>query len=379
MSLQLSQLLEFWWAHAAEASIQFACFAVALLILDVLLARLAAPELRAALWLAVLAKLLFPNAFPNTLHWSIPASFVPSGIEEPLRGMPTAESPVAWPARAAFAVWLTGVALFSLIGVARYRNLRRKRLNESVHAPQFVQSIAGDVARNLGLRTAAPVRIFDGFGGPVVLGFVHPVVLVPRSLLLSELREELELVLYHELAHVKRRDPLWSLFCISMQVLYWFHPLVWLARRRLTDLRELSCDQTVGRALGGDTANYRRTLLTLAQPGTVKARLGGLAFLTPRSQLALRVRLLERPISSNWALRQSKAALLFSLLFVCCLSRTPKINVPYPYQVPPLEDLEGCLQLRYAVLSMNAHAETVEGSELAPLLSQATKDSIQEE
>lgn len=379
MSPDLSRLLELWWGHAAEASVQFACFALVVALLDVLLARFAAPELRAALWLAVLAKLLLPSAFPAALRWSIPASIVPSALEESFRGNAASGSASDWLAPAAFAVWFAGVALLASVGVARYRSLRRRRWNESEPAPRFVCSIASDVAVRLGLTRPAPVRVFRGRGGPVVLGFLRPVVLVPRSLLSGRQREELELVLFHELAHVKRRDPLWSLFCIAMQVLYWFHPLVWMARRRLAVLRELACDQTVGRALGGDTANYRRTLLSLARPWAMSAHSGGLAFLTPRSQLAVRVRSLERPISSNAILRRTKAAVLFTLLFACCLPRAPKFTVPFPYELPSLEDLEGCLRLRYAVLAMKAHAETVEGSELAPLLLQSTKDSPHED
>jgi len=376
MNSELTRVLELWWAFAADASIQFACFALALALLDLLIARFAAPEVRAALWLAVLAKLLFPNASPAALRWSIPASIVPSVLEDSLHGNGETQPISAWLAPGAFALWLAGVALLASVGLVRYRRLRQGRLENSEPAPCSVRSLAGDVAARLGLSRPAAVRVFRGRGGPVVLGFLRPVVLIPRSLLSSGQREELELVLFHELAHIKRRDPLWSLLCISMQVLYWFHPLVWMARRRLALLRELACDQTVARALGGDTADYRRTILSLARPWVMGPDRIGLAFLTPRSQLAVRIRSLEGPISNNRALRRTSSALLFTLLFICCLPRAPKLTVPFPYPVPPLEDLEGCLRLRYAVLSMTAHAQTVEGSELAPLLLQSTERSL---
>ncbi len=379
MNSELSRLLELWWAHAAEASVQFACFALVVALLDTLLARFAAPEPRAALWLAVLAQLLIPSAFPEALRWSIPVSIVPSALEESWRGNSASGSASVWLAPVAFAVWLAGVALLAWLGVVRNRSLRRRRWNESEPAPRFVRSLANDVAAKLGLTRPAPVRVFNGGGGPVVLGFLRPVVLVPRSLLSGRQRKELELVLFHELAHVKRRDPLWSLLCISVQVLYWFHPLVWMARRRLAILRELACDQTVGRALGGETSDYRRTLLSLARPWSSGAPTGGLAFLTPRSQLAVRIRVLERPIPSNATWRRAKAAVLFTLLFACCLPKAPTFSVPFPYEIPAREDLDGCLRLRYAVLAMKTHAETVEGSQLAPLLSQPTKHSLRQD
>ncbi len=382
MSFELSGLPASWWAHASEASLEFACFALVVALLDVLLARFAAPELRAALWLAVLAKLLLPSAVPAALRWSLPAALVPAALEESLRSNAASASTSSRLAPAAFGLWLAGVALLAVLGVVRYRGLRRRRWAESEPAPRFVRALADDVAARLRLARPAPVRVFDGpgdRGGPVVLGYLRPVVLVPRALLASRKREELELVLFHELAHVKRRDPLWSLLCLALQVLYWFHPLVWMARRRLALLRELACDQTVGRALGGETASYRRALLSLARPWALEASGEGLAFLTPRSQLVVRLRSLERPVANNAALRRTQAAVLFTLLFVCCLPRAPRLTVPFPYELPPLENLEGCLRLRYAVLAMQAHAETVEGSELAPWLVPSTQNSPPED
>lgn len=372
MSLAAGSLLEAWWAHATRASVECACFALGALVIDLFLVRRSVPELRTALWLGVLAKLLFPGALLAPVSWSVPDSVLPASLVGSLSGANGAGAASSWLPAAAFCLWISGVTVFAAVGVARYRRLRRQRLAESDPAPQMVLRLGADVAARLGLRKRLPVRVFPGTESAVVLGFWRPVVLVPQSLLAPQRREELELVLYHELAHVRRRDPQWSLLCLAVQVLHWFHPLVWLVRRRLSCLRELGCDQTVGRALGGDTRSYRRALLTLAGPMAPRATGEGLAFLRPRSQLLTRLRSLERPIPSRPLLRQACALSLFAFLLACSLPEPRELPVPFAHEIPPLEDMEGCLRLRYAVQAMRFHASTVEGSELAPLLAQST-------
>jgi beta-lactamase regulating signal transducer with metallopeptidase domain len=216
-----------------------------------------------------------------------------------------------------------------------------------------------EAADRLGLNRLPEVRIPEGARGAAVVGFLRLVVVLPQRLIQTATREEVGHVLLHELAHVKRRDPLLQLFCLVVQVVFWFHPCIWLARRRLSTLTELSCDQTVAAALGGSTAEYRRTLLRLARPMLLPQPFGSLAFLRRRSQLLLRMEWLERRESSRrgkappgtalTCLRRSLAVGLGTLVLLCC---APVARPPADWErftPPPLESLQGCLQLRYAV------------------------------
>ena len=111
-------------------------------------------------------------------------------------------------------------------------------------------------------RSVPPVIVRDDVRGPCVVGVLRPAVVLPSFML--DRRVELEHAVLHELAHVKRRDPLVNALCLGLHLVYWFHPMVWFARRRLATLREVACDARAV-AASGTPDDYRTTLLRLAR------------------------------------------------------------------------------------------------------------------
>lgn len=97
---------------------------------------------------------------------------------------------------------------------------------------------------------------------PATVGFVRPVVLLPMSWR-QWTESKLQAVLAHELAHVRRADWLVSTLAELNRALYWFHPVAWIIRRRLSELAERNCDDAVLEA-AGDRTQYARHLLEVA-------------------------------------------------------------------------------------------------------------------
>jgi beta-lactamase regulating signal transducer with metallopeptidase domain len=95
------------------------------------------------------------------------------------------------------------------------------------------------------LTHGVPVNFASTRQSPAVAGVLHPRISLPRGIdhLLSQ--RELDAVLIHEVAHARRRDNLIRLIHEVTLCALWFHPLVWLAGRRLALYRELSCDESV--------------------------------------------------------------------------------------------------------------------------------------
>jgi hypothetical protein len=102
---------------------------------------------------------------------------------------------------------------------------------------------------------------------PVTVGWLRPCILLPETWRTWE-KSKLEAVLAHESAHVRRRDPLVTLFAALNRSLLWFHPLAWWIERRLTLLAEQACDEA-SIAVLGDRERYARLLLQMA--GEVEA------------------------------------------------------------------------------------------------------------
>jgi GWxTD domain-containing protein len=98
---------------------------------------------------------------------------------------------------------------------------------------------------------------------PFTVGLFRPRVLLPLEAQNWE-PAKLEAVLAHEQEHVRRRDPLVEWLAMLNRCVYWFHPLSWWLRRRLTALAEQACDEAV-LARGCEPAPYAELLLELAR------------------------------------------------------------------------------------------------------------------
>src|SRR5262249_20125694 len=123
--------------------------------------------------------------------------------------------------------------------------------------------------------------------GPLTLGIFR------KTILLSTAANEWstdrrQLVLAHEMAHVRRHDGLGQLLCQVVCTLYWFHPLVWYAVHRMSIERERACDDYVLISLGGSAPDYADHLVQIAR--RLNGRFGLLASsMAHPSQLKSRV------------------------------------------------------------------------------------------
>lgn len=98
--------------------------------------------------------------------------------------------------------------------------------------------------------------------GPIALGVRRPLILFPAPIASSLERADLETILAHELAHLRRRDFLTNLLCELIALPIAWHPALWLTRRRVAETRELACDRIAAEMAG--SAPYAQSLLRLA-------------------------------------------------------------------------------------------------------------------
>lgn len=188
------------------------------------------------------------------------------------------------------AVWLA-VAAFRLgvlwFRLHRLRVLKRASFPTSAELECLFQRLCHrlGVKRRVDLRTSAEQRT------PVLLGFRHPVVLLPLAASPTAVVEELEPILRHELAHLCRRDDWVNLVQHLVQAVGFFHPAAWWVCRRLSLEREIACDDCVLHQ-GAGARTYALILANLADRiSRGPARLGtGVS--TSRSQLKERINMI---------------------------------------------------------------------------------------
>ena len=138
------------------------------------------------------------------------------------------------------------------------------------------------------LRQAPRLARLSGFTSPLL---AFNTILLPEPALAGE-----HMILAHELAHVKRRDLFWEAIGALVQVIFWFHPLVWYARREERLAREQAADALALTMTNAPRAEYARILLTTTLRQTPALAVG--AFASP-SRLRRRLEALAQPALSR--------------------------------------------------------------------------------
>ncbi|MGA9671941.1 MAG: M56 family metallopeptidase [Terracidiphilus sp.] len=139
-------------------------------------------------------------------------------------------------------LWLIGVIALSVRSLGGWWLIQRLRATATVEAPAAVQASFKRISNALGLRRPVLLRITSAIAGPVTVGALRSLVLLPLTAATSLSPDELEVVLAHELAHVRRADFFWNLLQTLVETLFFFHPAVWWIGARIRHERELCCD-----------------------------------------------------------------------------------------------------------------------------------------
>ncbi len=139
-------------------------------------------------------------------------------------------------------LWLIGVFALSVRSLGGWWYLRRLRLASTIEAPVAVHSAFQRIAAKFGLSHAITLRLSTAIESPMTMGTLRAIVLLPLSAITLLGADELEVVLAHELAHVRRADFFWNIVQTIAETLFFFHPAVWWISARIRHERELCCD-----------------------------------------------------------------------------------------------------------------------------------------
>ncbi len=326
-------------------------------ILDLALRRKVRAAIRHALWLVVLVKLLLPPtlALPTSPSWWVhtsapppakapPVSFTVTYGEQVMPDFPTDPAPIIPPKPpslklAAWTFLLSGIVSAGLLAwlLVRWRGIVRKVRTAS--KTEGLGAMLNDSARLAGLRSTVRLKLTEDSMSPAVCGLFRPVILLPQSLVEKLSAGQLRAVLLHEAIHLRRGDVWVNCAQALLQIVYWWHPLLWLANARIRRVREEAVDDAVMLALRDDADIYAPTLLEVAKLAFNRplASLGLVGILESRSALRQRI---ERLVDFN---AQKKAGLtVVSILGILAFSaialpmgQAPeKTNAPTPISQP---------------------------------------------
>ena len=145
---------------------------------------------------------------------------------------------------ALLAVWGAG-ALFILARFVIDTTRTRALVRDAIQAPDGMHArLAARIAERMGVRRSMRVLFSERLSVPVTWGILRPVVVMPLEAW-EWPTERIRIVLIHEVAHVRRFDCLSAGVVVLASSLWWFHPLLWICRRRLRLEQERACDDVV--------------------------------------------------------------------------------------------------------------------------------------
>lgn len=180
--------------------------------------------------------------------------------------------------------WAAGVLVLSLRLVGGWLVARRLAARVVGPASPEILVVTARVSNRLGVRRVVRVLESSACAVPVVIGWVRPVVLLPLAALSGLPPAQIEALLAHELAHIRRHDYLVNLMQASVETLLFYHPGVWWVSRQVRIEREHCCDDLAVSVC--DRIEYASALSALATITSTR----GLALAATDGPLLRRVR-----------------------------------------------------------------------------------------
>lgn len=167
-------------------------------------------------------------------------------------------------------LWVVGVLVVGWRALRQWHHLVQLARRWAVASPEL-ETMMHALNRRFGFMRKVRVLVSTRVDTPMLIGWLKPVVLLPTAVALGFPRQQIELILAHELGHLRRYDHLVNLAQALLETLLFYHPVVHWISREVRNERELCCDALVLRLTRGEPREYAQTLAALEELRQVPA------------------------------------------------------------------------------------------------------------
>lgn len=210
-------------------------------------------------------------------------------------------------------LWLMGVLLFATRLAVTWTRTRSLAFAGATAVAAEWQRVVDRLANALAINRAIRLAESTAVGVPSVIGFLKPVILVPASSLSGLSARQMELILAHELAHIRRHDFIANMLQSVAEALLFYHPAAWWISHQIRTERENCCDD-LAVSTCGNPLEYARALTVLEQLRSTPALVIG----ANGASLLARVRRLighrEQKLANGWT--AIAAAVTFAVIIM---------------------------------------------------------------
>lgn len=159
-------------------------------------------------------------------------------------------------------IWMLGIIVFAFRLQLGLSGTRRLKQQASDCGSNQLHSILSALCKKLNINRSVVLKRSKHIDQPVLIGWLKPVILLPAGILAGLPPLQVEAILAHELAHVRRHDYLFSVLQSVLETLFFFHPAIWWISHRIRIEREYCCDDLAVKTTG-EKKTYLNTLAQL--------------------------------------------------------------------------------------------------------------------
>lgn len=209
-------------------------------------------------------------------------------------------------------VWLFGVSLMTLKMMGGFSYLFWLNKVSTDPLPMEIKLFLELKRKEAGVKRIIG-KLSTQIQSPIVFGHFKPILLFPFALLSKLTPEQIEAVILHELAHIKRNDYILNIFQIFIEVVFYFHPVTWWLTSIVKREREHICDEEAAGKELKQKLSYAKALLIIQENDSISS-IGSLAFAKKPSEMYLRIkRILEPSKNVNFMEKTTLGILVLGL------------------------------------------------------------------
>jgi beta-lactamase regulating signal transducer with metallopeptidase domain len=214
-------------------------------------------------------------------------------------------------------IWFTGAASVALYMYRKnLKTTKELEIGKAITDKVFLDCL-NQCKKTMGVKADIMVKGVSGLKTPALYGIFNPVLLIPLDMLNECSVEQIKYAVYHELAHLKRRDiPINFLLSVLLAV-HWFNPLIWYAFYKIRQDIELACDEYVLSCLNpSEHKNYGLAMIYLVEKFSSGIRLSNaVGFLGKKSLIKKRISMIASYRKKSFRL-SVMAAFVFVVLVI---------------------------------------------------------------
>lgn len=254
----------------------------------------------------------------TTLNEAAPITNGVTGLFEKLTGYFTLQFPLV------VSLWFLGMVLFLVKMVGGLIYSERIRFVGITPFPEtWTRKISALKSK---MKISRPVKLVESclVRVPMVIGFIKPVILIPLGALSGIPRDQVEAIIAHELAHIRRNDFLVNIFQSIVESIFFFHPAAWWMSRIIRREREHCCDD-LAVSVCNESVVYAKALANL-QERYDEAPSYAVAMAKSRYSLLSRIRRLNQKKVNGNNPAEKWITLVVMILIISCFSLSFKIT-----------------------------------------------------